>query len=214
VSGYTSASASLPYYVMTAVCLLLGTLGLAFPDQAAARLARHPVSTAVAVSMLATVVRFGLEKAAAPKEWTWAVGVTWLAPIVGAFLAIRLREQGRGLRVLAPALLVYGLASRGWVALTYAAATAGRLGSHYDLSSAWVQLKDPVTGVVRSFSPGSLSQMLYVVALPQLMVWPLYTVLVGLIGAGGVYLLGGGKGSSSLPVDIRNPSAASTATDS
>jgi hypothetical protein len=189
VAGQASASASLPYYVITAVCLLMGTAALALPDSAVGRLARHPVASAVAVSVLATLVRFALEKAAAPKVWTWAVGVTWLAPLVGVFLAIRLREQGRGLRALAAALLVYGLASRAWVALTYVAATGWRLGSHYDLSSAWVQLRDPLTGVVRSFSPGSVTQLVYVVALPQLMVWPLYTLVVGLLGAAAVYLL-------------------------
>jgi hypothetical protein len=205
VSGQASASASLPYYVITAVCLLMGTAALALPDAAARGLARHPVASAVAVSVLATLVRFALEKAAAPKDWTWAVGVTWLAPLVGAFLAIRLREQGHGLRTLAAALLVYGLASRAWVALTYLAATGWRLGSHYDLSSAWVQLQDPVTGMARSFSPGSVSQLLYVVALPQLMVWPLYTVAVGLLGAAAVYLLVGAWRPSrrvALPVDM------------
>jgi hypothetical protein len=191
VAGHASASASLPYYVITAVCLLMGTAALAVPDSAAGRLARHPVGSAVAVSVLATLVRFALEKAAAPKDWTWAVGVTWLAPLVGVFLAIRLREQGRGLRALAAALLVYGLASRAWVALTYLAATGWRLGSHYDLSSAWVQLRDPLTGVVRGFSPGSATQLLYVVALPQLIFWPLYTVVVGLLGATAVYLVAG-----------------------
>ncbi|HVR70504.1 MAG TPA: hypothetical protein VMT87_06630 [Vicinamibacteria bacterium] len=189
VAGHASASASLPYYVITTVCLLMGTAGLALPDSAARRLAGHPLATAVVVSILATVVRFALEKAAAPKGWTWAVGVTWLAPLVGAFLALRLRDQGRGVRTLAPALLVYGLASRGWVALTYAAATVWKLGSHYDLSSAWVRLEDPLTGAARSFSPGSVTQMLYVVAVPQLLVWPLYTVLVGLAGASVVYLV-------------------------
>lgn len=204
VSGSTSASAGLPYYVITAVCLLMGTVGLALPDDAASRLSRHPVVIAIAVSILATVVRFALEKTAAPKEWTWAVGVTWLAPLVGAFLAVRLREQGRGLRALAPALLIYGLASRGWVALTYAVATVGRLGSHYDLSSAWIRLEDPLTGAARSFSPGSLSQMLYVVAVPQLMVWPLYTMVVGFVGAGVAYLLTGGfrPRRPELPVDM------------
>jgi hypothetical protein len=189
VAGHASASASLPYYVMTAVCLLMGTVGLALPETAARSVARHPLPTAIAVSILATVVRFALEKAAAPKLWAWAVGVTWLAPLVGAFLALRFREQGRGVRAVAPALLVYGLASRGWVALTYAAATAWRLGSHYDLSSAWVRLEDPLTGAARSFSPGSLAQMLYVVAVPQLLVWPLYTVVAGLVGAAVVYLI-------------------------
>ena len=189
VAGQARASAGLPYYVFTAVCLLMGTAGLALPDHLAQRLARHPLGTAIVVSILATLVRFALEKAAAPKEWTFAVGVTWLAPLVGAFLALRFRETGRGFRAVAPALFLYGLASRGWVALTYTAATLWRLGSHYDLSAAWIQLRDPLTGVGRSFAPGSLAQMLYVVAVPQLMVWPLYTMCVGLLGAGAVYLI-------------------------
>lgn len=189
VAGQARASAALPYYVLTAVCLLMGTAGLALPDPVAQRLARHPLGTAIAVSIVATLVRFALEKAAAPKEWTFAVGVTWLAPLVGAFLAMRFRERGRGLRALAPALFLYGLASRAWVALTYVAATQLRLGSHYDLSSAWVQLRDPLTGAGRSFAPGGVAQMLYVVAVPQLIVWPLYTVCVGLVGAGAMYLI-------------------------
>jgi hypothetical protein len=133
--------------------------------------------------------------------------VTWLAPLVGAFLAVRLRSEGRGLRVLAPALLIYGLASRGFVALTYAVATATHLGSHYDLSAAWIQLKDPLTGAVRSFAPGSVTQMLYVVALPQLMVWPLYTVLVGLLGAAAAYLLlaAGRSRRTDVPVEMATP---------
>ena len=187
VAGQERASAGVPYYVLTAVCLLMGTAGLALPDPVAQRLTRHAVGTAIMVSILATLVRFALEKAAAPKEWTFAVGVTWLAPLVGAFLAMRFRERGRGLRALAPALFLYGLASRGWVALTYVAATQLRLGSHYDLSSVWAQL--PLTGAGRSFAPGGVAQMLYVVAVPQLMVWPLYTVCVGLVGAGAVYLI-------------------------
>lgn len=204
VAGHATASAGLPYYVLTAVCLLMGTVGLALPDPVTRRLAAHPVPTAIAVSMLATLLRFALEKAAAPRHWTWAVGVTWLAPLVGAFLAVRLREQGRGLRALAPALLVYGLASRGFVALVYGIATVAHLGSHYDLSSAWVQLRDPMTGAARSFSPGSVTQMLYVVALPQLIVWPVYTLVVGLAGAGLVYLLTGAVRPRRvrLPVDM------------
>jgi hypothetical protein len=189
VSGHASASASLPYYVITAVCLLMGTVGLALPDAFTSRMCAHPVSCAVGVSALATVVRFALEKAAAPKEWTWAVGVTWLAPLVGAFLAVRFRQQGRSLKSLAVALLVYGLATRAWVGLTYIVATTGRLGSHYDLSSAWIQLRDPLTGAARVFDPGSISQMLFVVVVPQVLVWPIYTLVAGLVGAAAVALV-------------------------
>ena len=189
VAGHASASASLPYYVITAVCLLMGTAGLALPDATVGRLCSRPVTCAVAVSALATVVRFALEKAAAPKDWTWAVGVTWLAPLVGAFLAVRFRQQGRGLRALAVALLVYGLATRAWVALTYVVATVGHLGSHYDLSSAWVQLRDPLTGAARMFDPGSVTQILFVVVVPQVLVWPIYTLVAGMMGAAAVALI-------------------------
>jgi hypothetical protein len=189
VAGHASASASLPYYVITAVCLLMGTIGLALPDALIGRMCAHPVTCAVVVSALATVVRFALEKAAAPREWTWAVGVTWLAPLVGAFLAGRFRQQGRSLKSLAVALLVYGLATRAWVALTYVVATSARLGSHYDLSSAWVQLRDPLTGAGRMFDPGSITQILFVVVVPQVLVWPIYTLIAGLMGAAALALI-------------------------
>ena len=48
--------------------------------------------------------------------------------------------------------------------------------------------------------------MLYVVAVPQLMVWPLYTMVVGFVGAGAVYLVTGGLRSRrpDVPVEM-NP---------
>jgi hypothetical protein len=208
VSGHASASASLPYYVITAVCLLMGTIGLALPDALLSRMCAHPVSCAVGVSALATVVRFALEKAAAPKEWTWAVGVTWLAPLVGAFLAVRFRQQGRSLKSLAVALLVYGLATRAWVGLTYVVATTGRLGSHYDLSSAWIQLRDPLTGTARMFDPGSITQMLFVVVVPQVLVWPIYTLVAGLVGAAAVALITIARRPRRLDVPVEMKPAA------
>jgi hypothetical protein len=208
VAGHASASASLPYYVITAVCLLMGTIGLALPDALIGRMCAHPVTCAVGVSALATVVRFALEKAAAPREWTWAVGVTWLAPLVGAFLAVRFRQQGRSLKSLAVALLVYGLATRAWVGLTYVVATTGRLGSHYDLSSAWIQLRDPLTGAARMFDPGSISQMLFVVVVPQVVVWPIYTLVAGLVGAAAVALIAIARRPRRLDVPVEMKPAA------
>src|SRR5918999_3938584 len=58
VAGHASASASLRFYVMTAVCLLLGTIGLAIPERAAARLAEHWLATAVGLTVAATALRF------------------------------------------------------------------------------------------------------------------------------------------------------------
>src|SRR5207247_731014 len=47
VTEQASASASLPYYVLTGVCLLLGTAGFAVGDATARRLGSHWMATAV-----------------------------------------------------------------------------------------------------------------------------------------------------------------------
>src|SRR5688572_30716639 len=112
VTGHVSASASLPYYVITSVCLLLGTAGLVAPDVVARRLDAHWMANAVGLSFLMTALRFALEKVAAPNHWTSAVGVTWLGPVVGAYFWMHLREQGRGWRTLAARLLAYAVLVR------------------------------------------------------------------------------------------------------
>src|SRR5262245_12105782 len=58
IVGKASASASLPYYVMTGFCLLLGTAGLAVSDDAARRLTKHWLAVAVCLSVLVTMLRF------------------------------------------------------------------------------------------------------------------------------------------------------------
>jgi hypothetical protein len=187
VSEQASASASLPYYLLTGIGLSLGTLGLALRDDVAARLARHWFVSAVALSVLVTALRFALEKAAAPRAWSWAVGVTWLAPLVGAFFAVNLKDR-RSFRALAGALLAYGLLVRGCVAALMVAATKHGLGSHYDVSSL-VSVRHPMTGRIHEFVPGSLEQMLAIAIVPQLVFWPVFTVLAGLLGAGIAWLL-------------------------
>ena len=182
VSEQTSASASLPYYLLTGIGLALGTLGLALRDEVAARLTRHWFAWAVVLSLLVTALRFTLEKAAAPRAWVWAVGVTWLAPLVGAFFTINLKGARHGLRALAGALLAYGLIVRGSVAALMLVATKHGLGSHYDMSSL-VRVQNPLTGRVHEFVPGSFEQMLALVIVPQLVFWPVFTVLAGLVGA-------------------------------
>jgi len=178
----TAASASLPYYVLTGVSLLLGFAGLALADEAADRLRRRPLAIAVTLSLLITVVRFLLEKAAAPAGWTHAVGITWIAPMVGAYLALHFRAEGKSFRALVGALVVYAFAVRGAVAALMVVATHWRLGSHYDVSSLTLVV-NPMTGRVYSFAAGSVEQILNVAILPQLLVWPIYTVLAGLLGA-------------------------------
>jgi len=183
VTEQASASASLPYYLLTGIGLLLGTAALAVADDTAARLGRHWLATAITLSLLLTAIRFTLEKAAAPRAWTWAAGITFLAPLVGAFFAMNLREQGKGFRQLAGALLVYAYAARGAVAALMLVASKEGLGSHYDVSSL-IRVQHPLTGRVHEFVPGSLAQILSLGLIPQLVVWPLYTLLAGLLGGG------------------------------
>jgi hypothetical protein len=188
VTEQASASASLRYYVMTAVCLLLGTAGLAVSDETARRLGSRWMTTAIVLSLLVTATRFALEKAAAPRSWTWPIGVTWLAPVVGAYFALSARKEGRGLRAVARALLVYGLAVRGAVALLAVVATTLRLGSHYDVSNL-DYVRNPMSGQWHEFVSGSFEQIFFLSLLPQLVFWPAYTVVAGLVGALAALLL-------------------------
>jgi hypothetical protein len=183
VTGTASALASLPYYLMTALCLLLGTAGLALSDRAARALRRHWLAAAIVLSIAVTLVRLILERAAAPPLLAWAFGVTALAPLVGAFFATSVWAEGDGWTRIVKALAVYGLAVRAWVTALYAAATFAHLGStHYDLSRV-VRARNAFTGRVHWFEPASLHQVVSLVALPQLLFWPLYTVAAGLLGA-------------------------------
>jgi hypothetical protein len=182
VTEQASASASLPYYVMTGVCLLLGTAGLAVGDATARRLGSHWMATAIVLSLLVTATRFALDKAAAPPSWARPIGVTWLPPIVGAFFALNAKKEGRGLRNVAWSLLAYGFAVRGAVAVLNVLATTLRLGSHYDVSNL-VYIKNPMTGHWHEFASGSFEQLFFLALLPQLVFWPIYTVATGMIGA-------------------------------
>jgi hypothetical protein len=209
VTEQASASASLPYYLLTGMGLALGTLGLALRDELAARLARHWFSAAIALSLLITALRFTLEKAAAPRFWTWAVGVTWLAPLVGAFFAVNLRGAAHRFRALGAWLAAYALIVRGAVALLMLAATKNGLGSHYDMSSL-VRVQHPLSGRVYEFVPGSFEQLFALVLAPQLLVWPAYTVLAGMLGGGVAWvILESGGTANAQPLRVPAQQAAS-----
>jgi hypothetical protein len=90
LTATTSASASLYYYVLTAFCLLLGFAGLAIGELLSRWLAPRWLLSSVAVAWLVTAVRFLLEKSAAPSPLAQAMGVTWLAPVAGAYFATAL----------------------------------------------------------------------------------------------------------------------------
>lgn len=198
VTEQASASASLRYYVMTAVCLLLGTAGLAVSDETARRLGSRWMITAIVLGWLVTAARFALEKAAAPASWTWPMGVTWLPPIVGAYFALNAKKEGRGLRTVAGSLLAYGFAVRAAVALLTVVATTLRLGSHYDISNL-VLVKNPMSGHWHEFVSGSFEQLFFLSLLPQLVFWPAYTVAAGMAGALAALLLASRSLGPRLP---------------
>lgn len=182
VTGHVSASAGLPYYVLTGVCLLLGTAGLVVPDHQARRLDGHWFAAAVLLSYGVTALRFALEKVAAPTSWTHAIGVTWLGPIVGAYFVTHLRERGQGVGALASRLLAYAVLVRAAVTLLMVAATTYGLGSHYDLSG-FTGVKVPIIDAVYAFEPGSWRQIAFLGAIPQLTFYVAHTVAMGLLGA-------------------------------
>jgi hypothetical protein len=176
-----TASASLPYYVLTGVLLLVGTATLAVGDEVAPVLVRRPTATAIALSIGVTVLRLLLEKVAAPSPLTRLFGLVWMAPVVGAFLLAALRAEGRGFGAFLGRVLIYAFAVRSFVASLYLGATWLHLGSHFDLST--VSKVVAPWGRVYWLTPGSLDQLSRLVLLPQLVVWPAYTLLAALIGA-------------------------------
>jgi hypothetical protein len=188
VTGTVSASASLPYYVMTGLCLLLGTTGLALPESSVALWKKHWLLLAIALSLATSALRLMLELAAAPPAWTWAAGVTQLAPLIGAFFALSVRAERGSWKRIAGSLLAYGLAARGGIALLYVLATSLHLGSHYDLSATEIAVMNPLTGATYHFAAGSFAQLLNLAIVPQLVFWPVYTLLAGLAGAGAALL--------------------------
>jgi hypothetical protein len=179
LTATASASASLYYYVLTAFCLSLGFAGLAFGEALARWLSPRLLASAVSVAWLVTVVRFLLEKSAAPELLVQAMGVTWLAPVAGAYLATGLGP--RWPRPLARALVAYAFLVRGFVAALGVLATRLGLGTHYDVS-ALTRVPVALTGAVYTFAPGGWRQILWLTLVPQLVVWPVLTVLAGLVG--------------------------------
>jgi hypothetical protein len=121
---------------------------------------------------------------------------------VGAYFAVCLRSEAKGLRSVLGALLVYAVSVRGALAAFMILATTRRLGSHYDISPMTI-VRNPFTGVLYTFEPGSLAQIVNVVLIPQLLVWPLYTLLTGLLGAWLISNVWRGSPLPSVPPPVR-----------
>lgn len=196
LTARASASASLYYYVLTGVCLLLGFTGLIFSDPLARWLKTRPLLSSVAVAWLVTVVRFLLEKSAAPSVLVEAAGVTWLAPVAGAYLALALRPEG-GVNALVPDLLRYAFLVRGFVALVGVLATRLATGTHYDVSPL-TQVGVAFASGSWTFAAGSWEQLFWLTLLPQFVIWPAFTVLAGL-ATGAAFLLLLSRGLDEAP---------------
>ncbi len=206
-----SAQASYSYYVLTAACLLLGFAALVIGEPLARRLAARPVLGCAAVAWLITLVRFLLEKSAGPALLAQAVGVTWMIPIAGAYLAVTLPPRDNGWRPLARRLLAYAFLVRGMVALASVVATRHGLGTHYDVSSLTVLALGPADQVLH-FAPAGWPQLFWLALLPQLVAWPAVTLLVGLLsGIAAQRLL---PGPHSRRPRLQAPAATSPAGDS
>jgi hypothetical protein len=183
VTATAQASASLPFYLLSGVFLLIGFTGLAIGDEIASWSARHTLAAATLLSLAITALRFALDKTAAPPWLAQVVGVTWLAPVVGAFVFWNADPQARTLATLLKGLSVYAVAVRGSILLLMLLATTRRLGSHYDVSAVTL-VQNPLTGQAHAFASGSRAQFMNLAVIPQVAVWPLYTVAAGLVGAG------------------------------
>lgn len=183
VTAQTEASASLPYYLLTALCLALGAGGLVAGERPVAALAGRPLLNALGLAGLLSVSRFLLEKAAAPPALAELFGVTWSAPVIGAYLAWSRRRAQGDVRAVLTACALYALFSRLLVAGLYVLATAFALGSHYDVGPL-VHVREPFTQRLLEFAPRSGTQVLALVIIPQLLFWPLVTFLAALAGAG------------------------------
>ena len=181
LTATASASASLYYYVLTAACLLLGFAGLALGEPISRWLAPRWLATSVAIAWMLTLVRFMLEKSAAPPLLVQAIGVTWLAPVAGACLATSVLPGQGGWRPVLRALAAYALLVRGFVAVVGIVATQLGLGSHYDVSSV-TSVPVHLTGGVYHFAPGGWRQAFWLTLVPQLVVWPVFTVVAGWLG--------------------------------
>jgi hypothetical protein len=212
VTERASALASLPFYVMTAACFALGTAGLAVSDRQADRLRHRWLGYAIALSLSITALRFALEKAAAPPAWAEAVGITWLAPLIGGYFALSVRAEGGGLSALLRALVAYALCVRAAVAALMTLSTTLALGSHYDVSGL-SRVFNPVTRAVYEFAPGSFRQLVSLAYVPQLVIWPVYTVVLGLLGAA-FARLGAASLSGRAPLAARAGLGASPVGDS
>lgn len=138
-------------------------------------------------SNLVTLLRLGLElvglpPGTTPAEPTWWVSLSLLIPLAGLYFGYLVKEDAQPYRRLALALLAYGYAVRIPTAIVYGLSGALGWNTHY---SQW----GPPGSDVGYFG-GAL--------FPQLVVWPILTLAVGML-LGSIVVLAGRRKRDASP---------------
>ena len=162
---------------------MLGFAGLAAGEPLSRWLRPRRSLSSVAVAWLLTLVRFLLEKSAAPG----AARRSRRRDVDGARRrrlprALPRRPSG-GLARARGRSAAYAFLVRGFVALSASLATLHGLGTHYDVSGITTVALAPTGISWRVRARLAWPQLLWLTLLPQLVVWPALTVLAGLAGA-------------------------------
>lgn len=144
----------------------------------------HILFVPLTLSFVFVVWRLLLEKTAAPNSLSSMIGVVWLPPAIGVFLAFELAGKKHRVKELIKALAVYAWAVRIPVAALMVALSFLKFGSHLDLS-AITSINSPFGKL--TYSPNTFRHHLNLIYIPQLLFWPLYTIVVGWFCGGLVF---------------------------
>lgn len=145
--------------------------------------APRPIRYALLLTAWMLAARLGLEKTGAPQPLVWALGVTVATVVTLPFFGGWCGVRGLGFGSFAAALLALGLAQRLLVALCGFVATTRQLGTHLDLSA--VRSVDLLLGHRDFGGPDpAIEQWLYLIAIPQLLLWVPLTVAAGIVLGG------------------------------
>lgn len=131
-----------------------------------------PLSTPIVVASAIAILRFGVDRAAAPEAIAHAFGVLWLVPVLGAYAAVRGATGASS--SIARDLAVLAFATRTPAFALNAITTYCDLGSHYSLARV-ARIAIPFASDPVVFEPRSISQFLALSAVPQLVLWPILT---------------------------------------
>lgn len=121
--------------------------------------------------------RFALDRAAAPEPIAHACGLLWWSVAIGPYL--RLRDRPVGMTALRLAF-----ATRLVVVALNVLATRYEWGTHFSLERVQ-RVALPFVDSVFAAPPGSVRQILVLVVLPQLVIWPMLTAGIAVLAARG-----------------------------